>query len=189
MLIHQRFYSNVVSVSEYLGREGSTPSNRRESSRAGTLFPSVYDCLQSAGWRGRGCLAHEWTQTPMTPSGTVAHPSSPPSSVAVDELYLLKDQHTFAWPHRLRQLGDPALVEVGARETPVVDEKLRTAVLPVHRSCAEEKHSRGSRTHGLTHRTSQVTQRGLETPYQNALHPSCSEFQVHSTMTQLSTYI
>ena len=178
-----------MSVSEYLGREGSTPSNRRESSRAGTLFPSVYDCLQSAGWRGRGCLAHEWTQTPMTPSGTVAHPSSPPSSVAVDELYLLKDQHTFAWPHRLRQLGDPALVEVGARETPVVDEKLRTAVLPVHRSCAEEKHGRGSRTHGLTHRTSQVTQRGLETPYQNALHPPCSEFQVHSTMAQLSTYI
>lgn len=168
-MIHQRFYSNVVSVSADLGREGPnlpTPTNRKESSWAGTLLPSVYDHLQTAGWRGRGCLAHEWTQTPMTPSGTVPTPITPPPSVAVDELYLLKDQHAFAWPHRLRQLSDPALIEVGARETPVVDEKLRTAVLPVHCSCAEEKHGRGSRTHGLTRCSSKVTQRGLESPYQ-----------------------
>ena len=170
-MIHQRSYSNVVSISTDLGREGRggpppTPTNRRESSWAGTLLPSVYDHLQTAGWKGRGCLAHEWTQISMTPSGTVPTLITPPPSVAVDELYLLKDQHTFAWPHRLRQLSDPALVEVGARETPVVDEKLRTAVLPIHRSYAEEKHGRGSRTHGLTCRTSKVTQRVLESLYQ-----------------------
>lgn len=103
-----------------------------------------------------------------------AQPPTAPPSVAVDELYLLKDQHAFAWPHRLRQLGDPALVEIGARETPVVDEKLRTAVLPVHRSYVEEKHGQGSRTHSLARHTNRVTQRGPETPYQNALHPPCS---------------
>lgn len=52
------------------------------------------------------------------------------------QLYLLEDQHAFARPHRLRQLGDPALVEVGAREAAVVDEELRAAVLPVGGSCA-----------------------------------------------------
>lgn len=167
-MIHQRFYSNVVSVSADLGREGrGPPPPPTEGSLPGLEHCSpVYDHLQTAGWRGRGCLAREWTQIPVTPSGTVPTLTAPPPPEAVRELYLLQDQHALAWPHRLRQLSDPALIEVGAREAPVVDEKLRTAVLPVHRSCAEEKHGRGSRTHGLTRCTSKAAQRGLESPYQ-----------------------
>ena len=45
-------------------------------------------------------------------------------SQAMCEAHLLEDQRALSGPHGLRQLGDAALVQVGPREAPVVDEDL-----------------------------------------------------------------